>query len=211
MIKMLKCESLKLKNSVFLYVVLSIFLLQLLGVSLAMSFLANKNVLIDLAMLSFILYPLLASVSSLLLFEQERTANFFQELKCYPKKMLLWGTKLFLYDSLLGCALASSWLILGHLKLALSAILLSILLFHFHVCLTLFVGHSKNMLLGFIELILLIFASNKALLRVYLFPVVLPVNYIFVPKSQYLLSYLAYFLVVTVVLFFSFAHLKPNK
>lgn len=211
MIKMLKCESLKLKNSAFLYLVLCISLLQLLGVSLATFLLTNKNVLIDLAMLSFMLYPLLASVSSLWLFEQESTANFFQELKCYSKKDSLIGTKIFLYDCLLSCALASSWIVLGHLKLALVATLLSILLFHFHVCLTFFVGRSKNMLIGFIELILLIFASNKALLRVYLFPVVLPVNYIFDPKSQYLLSYLAYFLVVTGTIFFGFTHLKQPK
>lgn len=199
MFKIVRSESVKLKGSFQLYFAVGVMVLQLVTVVPYVLLLKNGVALVDVALLTFAGYPLVTSMSAVLLFEQEKMANSFQEIRCYPKKYRLWGSKLVLSDCLSIATLTSTWLILGQIKLALVSFLLVVLLEHIHVGLTFFVDQTKNILLGFLEVLFIIFASNKALLNIYVLPVILPVNYIFRPNSLYLLLYVGYFILATCI------------
>lgn len=200
MFKIVRSESVKLKGSFQLYFAVGVMVLQLVTVVPYVLLLKNGVALVDVALLTFAVYPLVTSMSAVLLFEQEKMADLFQEIRCYPKKYQLWGIKVVLNDFLSVGALMSTWLILGQIKLALSAFLLIVLLEHIHIGLTFFVDQTKNILLGFLEVLFVIFASNKALLNVYVLPVILPVNYIFCPSSLYLLLYVSYLILATCII-----------
>ena len=200
MFKIVRSESVKLKGSFQLYFAVGVMVLQLVTVVPYVLLLKNGVALVDVALLTFAVYPLVTSMSAVLLFEQEKMADLFQEIRCYPKKYQLWGIKVVLNDFLSVGALMSTWMILGQIKLALSAFLLIVLLEHIHIGLTFFVDQTKNILLGFLEVLFVIFASNKALLNVYVLPVILPVNYIFCPSSLYLLLYVSYLTLATCII-----------
>lgn len=200
MFKIVRSESVKLKGSFQLYFAVGVMVLQLVTVVPYVLLLKNGVALVDVALLTFAVYPLVTSMSAVLLFEQEKMADLFQEIRCYPKKYQLWGIKVVLNDFLSVGALMSTWMILGQIKLALSAFLLIVLLEHIHIGLTFFVDQTKNILLGFLEVLFVIFASNKALLNVYVLPVILPVNYIFCPSSLYLLLYVSYLILATCII-----------
>ena len=200
MFKIVRSESVKLKGGFQLYFAVGVMVLQLVTVVPYVLLLKNGVALVDVALLTFAVYPLVTSMSAVLLFEQEKMADLFQEIRCYPKKYQLWGIKVVLNDFLSVGALMSTWLILGQIKLALSAFLLIVLLEHIHIGLTFFVDQTKNILLGFLEVLFVIFASNKALLNVYILPVILPVNYIFCPSSLYLLLYVSYLILATCII-----------
>ncbi|WP_304651920.1 hypothetical protein [uncultured Ligilactobacillus sp.] len=199
MFKIVRSESVKLKGSFQLYFAVGVMVLQLVTVVPYVLLLKNGVALVDVALLTFAVYPLVTSMSAVLLFEQEKMADSFQEIRCYPKKYQLWGIKVVLNDFLSVGALMSTWLILGQIKLALSAFFLIVLLEHIHIGLAFFVDQTKNILFGFLEVLFVIFASNKALLNVYVLPVILPVNYIFRPSSLYLLLYVSYLILATCI------------
>ena len=56
---MLRCELLKLKNTISLYLIVSFSLLEILLIPLYVSFVPNGFSLTNLAILSFLCYPLL--------------------------------------------------------------------------------------------------------------------------------------------------------
>lgn len=208
MFKIVRSESVKLKGSFQLYFAVGVMVLQLVTVVPYVLLLKNGVALVDVALLTFAVYPLVTSMSAVLLFEQEKMADSFQEIRCYPKKYQLWGIKVVLNDFLSVGALMSTWLILGQIKLALSAFFLIVLLEHIHIGLAFFVDQTKNILFGFLEVLFVIFASNKALLNVYVLPVILPVNYIFRPSSLYLLLYVSYLILATCIVLWGIRRLN---
>lgn len=98
---MLRSELLKFKNTFGLYLILSFAVLEIITIPMYVSFVPNGFSLTNLAILSFLCYPLLTSFLSILGIEQEKHANHYQEISSYPKQRRLWLAKLLISDIVL--------------------------------------------------------------------------------------------------------------
>ena len=110
---MLRSELLKLKNTFGLYLILSFAVLEIITIPMYVSFVPNGFSLTNLAILSFLCYPLLTSFLSILGIEQEKHANHYQEISSYPRQRCLWLAKLLIVDLILGLPSIFSWLIIN--------------------------------------------------------------------------------------------------
>ena len=176
---MLRSELLKLKNTVGLYLVFSFAVLETLTIPLYVRFVPKVIFISNLAILSFLCYPLLTSFLSILWIEQEEHANHYQEILSYPKKRRLWLTKLLIADLILSLPSLLSWisinLLLKHsldgFVVSLSSWMLIIFLNHFHYLTQVSLNSASNIIIS---------ASNKVFLSIHWLPIAFPINSILI-------------------------------
>lgn len=148
-------------------------------------------------------------IVSILVHEQEDKANHFQNIRGEKNSAILWGVKLVVTDLLLLLPTLPLWLAVGialkHVSyytfIGIVNWLLLILLNHLHMLLSLLVGKGGNLLVAFVESLLILFATNKVFLNIFWLPVALPVNAIIEYNSESIKVYLLVLLVDIVVLF----------
>lgn len=185
---MLRSELLKLKNTVGLYLVFSFAVLETLTIPLYVRFVPKVIFISNLAILSFLCYPLLTSFLSILWIEQEEHANHYQEILSYPKKRRLWLTKLLIADLILTLPSLFSWIIINLLLknwinsflLMVSSWILIIFLNHFHYFIQVSLNSTSNIIISMVEIIFIIFASNKVFLTINWLPIAFPINSILI-------------------------------
>ena len=168
---MLRSELLKLKNTVGLYLVFSFAVLETLTIPLYVRFVPKVIFISNLAILSFLCYPLLTSFLSILWIEQEEHANHYQEISSYPKQRRLWLAKLLIVDLILS---------LDGFVVSLSSWMLIIFLNHFHYLTQVSLNSVSNIIISMVEIIFIIFASNKVFLSIHWLPIAFPINSILI-------------------------------
>ena len=177
-------ELLKLKNTVGLYLVISFAVLETLTIPLYVRLVPKGISISNLAILSFLCYPLLTAFLSILGIEQEKFANHYQEISSYPKQRRLWLAKLLIVDLTLSLPSLFSWLIINLLLMnsvngfvvSLSSWMLIVFLNHFHYFIQVSLNSVSNIIISMVEIIFIIFASNKVFLSTHWLPIVLPIN-----------------------------------
>ncbi|MDR1605794.1 MAG: transporter [Streptococcaceae bacterium] len=176
MLNAMKSEALKLKNSFSVYILMTFFLLELLTIPVYLMVNHGRVLGNNLLFLSMLAYPILTSILSILSCEQEEMANHFQEINGYfhPKK--IWIAKILMLDILWLFPTVVIWLAVGNLLAALATWLLALFLTHFQMLLSTFLGRGGNLVVAFVEVLVIIFASNRTFLGMYWNPVALPVN-----------------------------------
>lgn len=212
---MLRSELLKLKNTTCLYLVISFSLLEILLIPLYVRFVPNGISLTNLAILSFLCYPLLTAFLSILGIEQEKLANHYQELSSYPKKRLLWLVKLLITDLVLTLPSLFGWLIINlllknwinGLLLMMSSWMLIVFLNHFHYFIQVCLNSTSNIVISIVEIIFIIFASNKVFLTIHWLPFTFPINSVLTTEWTPL-NTLSYWLVGITLLFIYFVDFK---
>lgn len=185
---MLRSELLKLKNTFGLYLILSFAVLEIITIPMYVSFVPNGFSLTNLAIFSFLCYPLLTSFLSILGIEQEKYANHYQEISSYPKQRRLWLAKLLIVDLTLSLPSLFSWLIINLLIMnsvnvfvvSLSGWMLIIFLNHFHYFIQVSLNNVSNIIISMVEIIFIIFASNKVFLSIHWLPIAFPINSILI-------------------------------
>ena len=185
---MLRSELLKLKNTFGLYLILSFAVLEIITIPMYVSFVPNGFSLTNLAILSFLCYPLLTSFLSILGIEQEKYANHYQEISSYPKQRRIWLAKLLIVDLTLSLPSLFSWLIINLLLMnsvngfvvSLSSWMLIVFLNHFHYFIQVSLNSVSNIIISMVEIIFIIFASNKVFLSIHWFPIAFPINSILI-------------------------------
>lgn len=212
---MLRSELLKLKNTTCLYLVISFSLLEILLIPLYVRFVPNGISLTNLAILSFLCYPLLTAFLSILGIEQEKLANHYQEISSYPKKRLLWLVKLLITDLVLTLPSLFGWLIINlllknwinGLLLMMSSWMLIVFLNHFHYFIQVCLNSTSNIVISIVEIIFIIFASNKVFLTIHWLPFTFPINSVLTTEWTPL-NTLSYWLVGITLLFIYFVDFK---
>lgn len=177
-------ELLKLKNTVGLYLVISFAVLETLTIPLYVRLVPKGISISNLAILSFLCYPLLTAFLSILGIEQEKFANHYQEISSYPKKRILWLVKLLITDLILTLPSLFSWIIINLLLMnsvngfvvSLSSWMLIVFLNHFHYFIQVSLNSVSNIIISMVEIIFIIFASNKVFLSTHWLPIALPFN-----------------------------------
>ena len=130
----------------------------------------------------------MTSFLSILWIEQEEHANHYQEILSYPKKRRLWLTKLLIADLILSLPSLLSWisinLLLKHsldgFVVSLSSWMLIIFLNHFHYLTQVSLNSASNIIISMVEIIFIIFASNKVFLSIHWLPIAFPINSILI-------------------------------
>ena len=125
---------------------------------------------------------------SILGIEQEKLANHYQEISSYPKKRLLWLVKLLITDLVLTLPSLFGWLIINlllknwinGLLLMMSSWMLIVFLNHFHYFIQVCLNSTSNIVISIVEIIFIIFASNKVFLTIHWLPIALPINSILI-------------------------------
>ena len=181
---MLRSELLKLKNTFGLYLILSFAVLEIITIPMYVSFVPNGFSLTNLAILTFLCYPLLTTFLSILGIEQEKHANHYQEISSYPRQRCLWLVKLLMVDLILSLPSLFSWLIINLLLMnsvnvfvvSLSGWMLIIFLNHFHYFIQVSLNNASNIIISMVEIIFIVFASNKVFLTIHWLPLVFPIN-----------------------------------
>ncbi|MGT2865823.1 ABC transporter permease [Streptococcus fryi] len=138
---------------------------------------------------AIIFLPLLAdclvvSLVTIFTYEQEMVANHCQHLKVSPSIWKLCLSKILIIDILLACPTLLVWLAIGVLfNMTTKAFLIgcfiwsfAIWLNHFHSLLTLAISRTSNLMIAFVECLIVIFASNRVFLSSPWIPMVLPIN-----------------------------------
>lgn len=212
---MLRSELLKLKNTTCLYLIISFSLLEIILIPLYVRFVPNGISLTNLAILSFLCYPLLTAFLSILGIEQEKLANHYQEISSYPKKRLLWLVKLLITDLVLTLPSLFGWLIINlllknwinGLLLMMSSWMLIVFLNHFHYFIQVCLNSTSNIVISIVEIIFIIFASNKVFLTIHWLPFTFPINSVLTTEWTPL-NTLSYWLVGITLLFIYFVDFK---
>lgn len=185
---MLRSELLKLKNTFGLYLILSFAVLEIITIPMYVSFVPNGFSLTNLAILTFLCYPLLTTFLSILGIEQEKHANHYQEISSYPRQRCLWLVKLLMVDLILSLPSLFSWLIINLLLMnsvnvfvvSLSGWMLIIFLNHFHYFIQVSLNNASNIIISMVEIIFIVFASNKVFLSIHWLPIAFPINSILI-------------------------------
>lgn len=209
MINYLKSEKIKWKGSHAFYLILVLSLLQLMTIPPYMMVVKNPLIVETIPFFPMLGYPVLVVIVSILVHEQEDKANHFQNIRGEKNSAILWGVKLVVTDLLLLLPTLPLWLAVGialkHVSyytfIGIVNWLLLILLNHLHMLLSLLVGKGGNLLVAFVESLLILFATNKVFLNIFWLPVALPVNAIIEYNSERVKVYLLVLLVDIVVLF----------
>lgn len=202
MIQLLKSEMIKLKGSYPFYIILVLSIIQLLIIPVYLLFVNNMIILENIIFLPMLGYCVIIPMFTSLVYEQESKANNFQNMRRGRNISSMWGVKLFVLDLLLSLLTLPLWFIVGielehfpyYFYVGIVSWLLLILLNHFHMLLTLVVAKGGNLLLGVVESLFILFATNKIFLNIYWIPVILPVNMILEYDFKYLLC-LCFFIV----------------
>lgn len=196
----LKSELLKWKNSYACYLILVLSVLQLATILPYVLLVNNSTILENLIFIYMLGYCIVMSVMSILLHEQEMDANHFQNIRSEKQKLTIWTMKLAAADLVVMVPTFLLWLAVGveldnvsHFAYAgLIICLLLVMLNHFHMFLSLFMGKGGNLLISFVECLFVIFATNKAFLNVLWMPIALPVNLIFEFELSSFIALLGY-------------------
>lgn len=215
----LKSELLKWKNSYACYLILVFSVLQLATILPYVLLVNNPTILENLIFIYMLGYCIVMSVVSLLLHEQEMDANHFQNIRSEKQKLTIWTMKLVAADLVVMVPTFLLWLAVGveldnvsHFAyVGLIICLLLVMLNHFHMFLSLFMGKGGNLLISFVECLFVIFATNKAFLNVLWMPIALPVNLIFefeLPSFLALLGYVILFYLGNLVMVSRMKHVK---
>ena len=215
---MLRCELLKLKNTFGLYLILSFAVLEIITIPMYVSFVPNGFSLTNLAILSFLCYPLLTSFLSILGIEQEKYANHYQEISSYPKQRRLWLAKLLIVDLTLSLPSLFSWLIINLLLMnsvngfvvSLSSLMLIVFLNHFHYFIQVSLNSVSNIIISMVEIIFIVFASNKVFLSIHWLPIAFPINSILIGDWSQLTT-LPFWIVWVTMLFICSIDFKTKK
>lgn len=179
----------------------------------------NLTILENLIFIYTLGYCIVMSVVSLLLHEQEMDANHFQNIRSEKYKLIIWTMKLAAADLVVMVPTFLLWLAVGveldnvsHFAyVAIITCLLLVMLNHFHMFLSQFMGKGGNLLIAFVECLFIVFATNKAFLNVLWMPIALPVNLIFefeLPSFLALLGYVILFYLGNLVMVSRMKHLK---
>ena len=215
----LKSELLKWKNSYACYLILVLSVLQLATILPYVLLVNNPTILENLIFIYMLGYCIVMSVVSLLLHEQEMDANHFQNIRSEKYRLTIWTMKLVAADLVVMVPTFLLWLAVGvevdnisHFAyVGLIICLLLVMLNHFHMFLSLFMGKGGNLLISFVECLFVIFATNKAFLNVLWMPIALPVNLIFefeLPSFIALLGYVILFYLGNLVMVNRMKHVK---
>ena len=204
---MLRCELLKLKNTISLYLIVSFAALETLTIPLYVSLVPKGISITNLAILSFLCYPLLTAFLSILGVEQEKYANHYQEISSYPKKRLLWLVKLLITDLILTLPSFLSWVIISlllknwinGLLLMVTSWILIIFLNHFHYFIQVSLNSTSNIIFSMVEIIFIIFASNKVFLTIHWLPIAFPINSILIGDCSQLTALPLWIVGVTIL------------
>lgn len=215
----LKSELLKWKNSYACYLILVLSVLQLATILPYVLLVNNPTILENLVFIYMLGYCIVMSVMSILLHEQEMDANHFQNIRSEKQKLTIWTMKLVAADLVVMVSTFLLWVSVGveldnvsHFAYTgLIICLLLVMLNHFHMLLSLFMGKGGNLLISFVECLFVIFATNKAFLNVLWMPIALPVNLIFefeLPSFLALLGYVILFYLGNLVMVSRMKHVK---
>lgn len=215
----LKSELLKWKNSYACYLILVLSVLQLATILPYVLLVNNPTILENLVFIYMLGYCIVMSVMSILLHEQEMDANHFQNIRSEKYRLTIWTMKLAAADLVVMVPTFLLWLAVGvevnnisHFAYAgLIICLLLVMLNHFHMFLSLFMGKGGNLLIAFVECLFVIFATNKAFLNVLWMPIALPINLIFefeLPSFLALLGYVILFYLGNLVMVSRMKHVK---
>lgn len=215
----LKSELLKWKNSYACYLILVLSVLQLATILPYVLLVNNPTILENLIFIYMLGYCIVMSVVSLLLHEQEMDANHFQNIRSEKHKLIIWTMKLVAADLVVMVPTFLLWLAVGvevnnisHFAyVGLITWLLLVMLNHFHMFLSLFMGKGGNLLIAFVECLFIVFATNKAFLNVLWMPIALPINLIFefeLPSFIALLGYVILFYLGNLVMVSRMKHVK---
>lgn len=215
----LKSELLKWKNSYACYLILVLSVLQLATILPYVLLVNNPTILENLIFIYMLGYCIVMSVMSILLHEQEMDANHFQNIRSEKYRLTIWTMKLAAADLVVMVPTFLLWLAVGvevnnisHFAYAgLIICLLLVMLNHFHMFLSLFMGKGGNLLISFVECLFVIFATNKAFLNVLWMPIALPINLIFefeLPSFIALLGYVILFYLGNLVMVSRMKHVK---
>ncbi|MCR5492063.1 MAG: ABC transporter permease [Streptococcus sp.] len=215
----LKSELLKWKNSYACYLILVLSVLQLATILPYVLLVHNPIILENLIFIYILGYCIVMSVLSLLLHEQEMDANHFQNIRSEKQKLTIWTMKLVAADLVVMVPTFLLWLAVGvevnnisHFAyVGLITWLLLVMLNHFHMFLSLFMGKGGNLLIAFVECLFIVFATNKAFLNVLWMPIALPINLIFgfeLPSFLALLGYVILFYLGNLVMVSRMKHVK---
>lgn len=215
----LKSELLKWKNSYACYLILVLSVLQLATILPYVLLVNNPTILENLVFIYMLGYCIVMSVMSILLHEQEMDANHFQNIRSEKHKLTIWTMKLVAADLVVMIPTFLLWLAVGvevnnisHFAYAgLIICLLLVMLNHFHMFLSLFMGKGGNLLISFVECLFVIFATNKAFLNVLWMSIALPINLIFefeLPSFLALLGYVILFYLGNLVMVSRMKHVK---
>ncbi len=215
----LKSELLKWKNSYACYLILVLSVLQLATILPYVLLVNNPTILENLVFIYMLGYCIVMSVLSILLHEQEMDANHFQNIRSEKHKLSIWTMKLVAADLVVMVPTFLLWLAVGveldnvsHFAYAgLIICLLLVMLNHFHMFLSLFMGKGGNLLISFVECLFVIFATNKAFLNVLWMSIALPINLIFefeLPSFLALLGYVILFYLGNLVMVSRMKHVK---
>ena len=96
---MIKSEFLKLKNSTGFYLVSTYTLLELLVIPIYLFFRNDRVSMINVSLIIMLSFPILASILSIFVFEQESAANNFQEIITSKRTVEIWLSKLLVLDA----------------------------------------------------------------------------------------------------------------
>lgn len=161
--------------------------LKIATIPLYLAFVTNPLILEGVIELSMLGDCLLLTIVTILMAEQEKRANHFQQVlgECHPAGIWLW--KLLVLALLLVCSSLILWTSVGlvrnslsqFLQIALVVLSLEIWLSHAHLFFALFLSRTVNLLLAFLDCLVLVFASNHVFEGWYCFPTALPINAMF--------------------------------
>lgn len=205
--KIIQSEWLKIKMSYPSYLILGFSLIEIITILPYLIFVKSSK-----ALEAAIFFPMLAiaviiSLVAILICEQEEQANHFQILISEREGAKLWAAKIIILDLMLLLPTFGVWSLLylvfkqdSYLTVGLIYWLLSAFLNHFHLLLAFLLGNSGNLIVAFIECLLIIFATNKVFLEMHWLPIALPINMILEPVDGYLVN-LSIFISWIVLLF----------
>lgn len=220
MIKFLKSECLKMKNSYIQYLILTFSIIEFLTIPPYLFFVKNTYTLDGMIYFPMLGYTILLSIVSILTFEQECLANKFQNIRSGDKGEKLWASKILSVDILLLLPSLCMWSFIGlilkesstYAFIGLMVWLMTIFLYHFHMVLGFFISKGSNVIVAFVECLFIIFATNKAFLGVYWLPIILPVNAIIEMKHDgNMLNIISLIIWITLLYFLNILALKFKK
>lgn len=206
---MFRSELLKLKNSISLYLILFFTILEISTIPAYLHYINTEISITNLSIVTMLVYPILVAMLTIMSFEQEISANNFQEIKANKKGKRIILVKFFVIDFLLFFPTAFIWLVTGliqgnmHLGLVIASAswLLAIFQNHLHGMMNFIIGKGENILLSIIEILFIIFASNKVLIGSYWCPVALPINLILTGDITYVMIVLFWIIICTIILY----------
>ncbi|MCK1236375.1 ABC transporter permease [Streptococcus uberis] len=208
--KIIKSELLKWKGSFALNLILVLAIIQLFTIPLYLHFTNNLVLIENIIFLPMLGYCILASILSILLYDQEEKANSFQNIKSEKNRSSIWGMKLISTDLLMVLLGIPVWIVVGfgldrlsyYAYVGVITWLLLVLLNHFHMLLSLIMAKVGNLVIAFIECLFIIFATNKVFLKSLWLPIALPVNLILEFGGNKILMIFEYLVGFIILLYF---------